>query len=273
MAGILAVGRGSEHPPCLIVLEYSPSGAKRRFPTIALVGKGITFDTGGISLKPPASMPEMKHDMSGGAAVFGALRAAALLRLPVHLAGIVAAAENKPGARAYLPGDVVRAASGKTIEVLNTDAEGRIVLADALHYAQRYKPTAIIDLATLTGSCLVALGSYCSGLIGNEESLLRRVRDAGERTRERVWPLPLWDEYKEQIKSQVADLKNTGGREGGTITAGAFLSEFAGDGPWAHLDIAGTAFTTKELPYCVPGATGVGVRLLVDLLRNWRSGS
>jgi leucyl aminopeptidase len=271
MGGILAVGRGSEHPPRLIVLEYGSPGARRR-PTVALVGKGITFDTGGISLKPAASMPEMKHDMSGGAAVFGAVRAAALLRLPLHIVGIVAAAENKPGGRAYLPGDVIQTAAGKTIEVLNTDAEGRIVLADALHYAQRFKPSAIVDLATLTGSCLVALGSHCSGLLGNDEGLLRRVREAGDRTHERVWPLPLWDEYKEQIKSQIADLKNTGGREGGTILAGAFLSHFVGDHPWAHLDIAGTAITNKELPYSLPGATGVGVRLLVDLLRHWRKG-
>jgi leucyl aminopeptidase len=211
----------------------------------------------------------MKHDMSGGATVFGTLRAAALLRLPLHLVGIVAAAENKPGARAYLPSDVIHTASGKTIEVLNTDAEGRIVLADALHYAHRFEPEAIVDVATLTGACVIALGTHCSGLMGNDEALKRRVTEAGDRTGERVWPLPLWDEYKEQIKGQVADLKNTGGREGSTILAGAFLSNFVGDRPWIHLDIAGTAHTSKGLPDCVPGATGVGVRLLVDLLRNW----
>ena len=269
MGGILAVGRGSEHPPRLIVVEYEPRA--RRAPTVALVGKGITFDTGGISLKPAASMPEMKHDLSGGAAVLGTLRAAAILGLPVRLVGIVVAAENKPGSAAYLPGDIVKTASGKTVEVLNTDAEGRIVLADALHYAKRYDPVATIDLATLTGACIVALGSFCSGLMGNNDKLIRAVRTAGERTRERVWPLPLWDEYKEQVKSQIGDLKNTGGREGGTITAGAFLSHFAGDGPWVHLDIAGTAITSKQLPYSVPGATGVGVRLLIDLLRHWQN--
>jgi leucyl aminopeptidase len=268
MGGLLAVGRGSEHTPRLIVLEYRPKG-RRQARTIALVGKGITFDTGGISLKPAATMYEMKHDMSGGAAVFGAMRAAALLRLPVHIVGIVAAAENKPGARAYLPGDVVRTASGKTIEVLNTDAEGRIVLADALHYAKRYEPDAIVDLATLTGACLIALGAHCSGLMGNDDGLIRRLRTAGDRTHERVWPLPLWEEHREQVQGQVGDLKNTGGREAGTLTAGAFLSHFIDDTSWAHLDIAGTAFTPKDLPYCPPGATGVGVRLLTDLLRNW----
>jgi leucyl aminopeptidase len=217
-------------------------------------------------------MAEMKHDMSGGAAVFGALRAVAMLRVPVHVVGVVAAAENKPDARAYLPGDVVRSASGKTIEVLNTDAEGRIVLADALHYAQRFEPQAIIDLATLTGACLIALGKHCSGMMGNDEALLRRLREAGERTGERVWPLPLWEEYREMVKGQVGDLKNTGGREGGTILGGAFLSYFVGDHPWVHVDIAGTANVSKALPDCVPGATGVGVRLLVDLLKHWGRG-
>ena len=268
MGGLLAVGRGSDHEPRLIVLEHKPK-TKRRVRTVALVGKGITFDTGGISLKPAATMHEMKHDMSGGAAVFGALRAAALLRLPLHVVGIIPAAENKPGSRAYLPGDVVHSASGQTIEVLNTDAEGRIVLADGLHYAKRYKPETIIDLATLTGACLIALGTHCSGLMGNDERLIRRLRKAGDRTRERVWPLPLWEEHREQVRGQVGDLKNTGGREAGTLTAGAFLSYFVDETPWAHLDIAGTAFTPKNLPYCPIGATGIGVRLLTDLLRNW----
>jgi leucyl aminopeptidase len=271
MAGILTVGRGSEHTPRLIELEYRPRGADHKA-TVALVGKGITFDTGGISLKPAASMEEMKHDMSGGAAVLGAIRAAALLKLPVRLVGLVAAAENKPGPTAYLPGDVVRSASGKTIEVLSTDAEGRIVLADALHHASSFHPDAIIDVATLTGACIVALGTHCSAVIGNDEPLVRQIREAGERASERVWPLPLWEEYKEQVKGQVGDLKNTGGREGGTITAGAFLSHFVGSTRWAHLDIAGTAFTKKDLAYCPPGATGVGVRLLTDLLRSWPAG-
>lgn len=269
MGAILAVGRGSANPPRLIVLEYAPRGARKR-PAIALVGKGITFDTGGISIKPAAAMNEMKHDMSGGAAVLGAMRAIALLGLPLHVVGIVAAAQNMPDGAAYMPGDVVTTASGKTIEVLNTDAEGRIVLADALHYAGRYSPAAVIDLATLTGACVVALGSACCGVMGNDERLIDKVRAAGERTHERAWPLPLWDEHKKQVKGVVGDVKNTAGREAGSSTAGAFLSHFVGDAPWAHLDIAGTAWTNKNEPYCVQGATGFGVRLLVDLLQSWR---
>ncbi len=271
MGGILAVGRGSINPPRLIVFEYGePAKSGRKRPTIALVGKGITFDTGGISIKPSAAMHEMKHDMSGGAAVFGAMRAIAELKLPLHVVGIVAAAENKPGADAYLPGDIVKSASGKTIEVLNTDAEGRIVLADALHYAQCFEPDAILDLATLTGACVIALGSACCAVMGNDEALATKIRAAGDRCRERVWPLPLWDEHKKAIRGDVGDIKNTGGREAGTSTAGAFLSHFVGETPWAHLDIAGTAWTNSSQPYCVKGATGFGVRLLVELLRQWK---
>ncbi|MCZ6823731.1 MAG: leucyl aminopeptidase [Deltaproteobacteria bacterium] len=270
MQGILSVGRGSSNPPRLIVLEHNaPADGARRRPTLALVGKGITFDSGGISIKPAANMHEMKHDMSGGAAVFGALRGAALLGLPQHVVGIVPVAQNMPGAGAYLPGDIVRAASGKTIEVLNTDAEGRIVLADALHHAQRFKPDAIVDLATLTGACVIALGSACCAVMGNNEPLIKRVQAAGDRSHERAWPLPLWDEHKKQIKGDVGDIKNTGGREAGASTAAAFLSHFVGATPWAHLDIAGTAWTTREQPYCVKGATGFGVRLLLELLRDW----
>ena len=270
MQGILSVGRGSANPPRLIVLEHNaPASGARRRPTLALVGKGITFDSGGISIKPAANMHEMKHDMSGGAAVFGAMRGAALLGLPQHLVGIVPAAQNMPGASAYLPGDIVRAASGKTIEVLNTDAEGRVVLADALHHAQSFKPDAIVDLATLTGACVIALGSACCAVMGNNERLIKRVQAAGDRSHERAWPLPLWDEHKKQIKGDVGDIKNTGGREAGASTAGAFLSHFVGATPWAHLDIAGTAWTTREQPYCVKGATGFGVRLLLELLRDW----
>ncbi len=270
MQGILSVGRGSANPPRLIVLEHNaPARGARRRPTLALVGKGITFDSGGISIKPAANMHEMKHDMSGGAAVFGAMRGAALLGLPLHVVGIVPAAQNMPGGSAYLPGDVVRSASGKTIEVLNTDAEGRVVLADALHHAQSFKPDAIVDLATLTGACVIALGSACCAVMGNDERLSKRVQAAGDRSHERAWPLPLWDEHKKQIKGDVGDIKNTGGREAGAITAGAFLSHFVGDTPWAHLDIAGTAWTTREQPYCVKGATGFGVRLLLELMRDW----
>ncbi|MEE9281234.1 MAG: leucyl aminopeptidase, partial [Myxococcota bacterium] len=268
MGAILAVGRGSAHGPRLIAVEYG--SARSRRPTIALVGKGITFDTGGISIKPAASMSEMKHDMSGAAAVLGAMRAIAQLRLPLRVVGIVAAAQNMPDGEAYLPGDVVTSASGKTIEVLNTDAEGRVVLADALHYASRFSPKAVIDLATLTGACVVALGSACCGLMGNDEKLISKVREAGDRCHERAWPLPLWDEHKKQVKGVVGDVKNTAGRQAGPSTAGAFLSHFVDDTPWVHLDIAGTAWTTKDEPYCVRGATGFGVRLLTELLQSWR---
>jgi len=271
MGGILAVGRGSANPPRLIVLEHGrrARGARKR-PTIALVGKGITFDTGGISIKPADAMDEMKHDMSGGAAVIATLQAAAQLKLPLHLIGLVPAAQNMPDGKAYLPGDIVTASNGKTIEVLNTDAEGRVVLSDALHHANSFEPEAIIDLATLTGACIVALGHACAAVLGNDDALIRKLIAAGERTRERVWQLPLWDEYKKQIKGSFGDVKNTGGRPAGTITAAAFLSNFVGDTPWAHLDIAGTAWRKGDGEDGPKGATGYGVRLLLDLLRNWK---
>jgi leucyl aminopeptidase len=215
-------------------------------------------------------MDEMKHDMSGAAAVLGALRACALLRLPQHVVGVIGAAENLPSATAYRPGDVVKAMSGRTIEVLNTDAEGRVVLADALHFARsEFEPAAIVDLATLTGACKVALGDLASGLFTNHEGLADRVRRAGEATGERAWPMPLFEGHRKMIKSEVADLKNTGGRDAGASTAAAFLSAFVGDTPWVHLDIAGTAWTTKAGPVQRKGATGVGVRLLVELLLGW----
>jgi leucyl aminopeptidase len=273
MGGILAVGRGSANPPRMIVLEHGARpkrGERRRRPTIALVGKGITFDTGGISIKPAQNMHEMKGDMSGGAAVIGALRAAALLELPLRLIGIVCAAENKPDGDAYMPGDIVRTSAGITLEILNTDAEGRVVLSDGLHYAStQYEPDAIVDLATLTGAKITALGSICCAVMGNDEGLIERVRAAGDRAHERAWPLPLWDEYKELIRGDVGDLKNTGGRDAGSITAAALLSHFVGKTPWAHLDIAGNEQTTRDLPYCPRGATGFGVRLLIELLRRW----
>jgi len=267
MGAILAVGRGAAHPPRLIVLEHGRAGDGR--PCIALVGKGVTFDSGGISIKPAKSMTQMKGDMAGGAAVIGALRAAALLQLPIHLVGIVGAAMNMPSGNAYVPGDIVRTASGKTIEVLNTDAEGRVVLADALHYATRYQPKAIIDVATLTGAKIIGLGRDCCAVMGNNAGLIRQLREAGDRTHERAWELPLWEEHKKSIKSDVADLKNTSGQDAGSSTAGALLSFFVGDVPWAHLDIAGNEMVSSHTPYCPPGATGFGVRLLVDLLRNW----
>ncbi len=269
MGALLGVGRGSANPPRLIVLEHLPArGRGKRRGTIALVGKGITFDSGGISIKPAAGMDSMKGDMSGGAAVIGALRGAALLKLPLHVVGVVAAAQNMPDGNAYLPGDVLRSASGKTIEILNTDAEGRVVLADALHYAKRYEPETIVDVATLTGAKVIALGSHCCAVMGNDERLIRRIQQAGDRTHERAWQLPLWDEHKREMKSDVADLKNAGGREAGSSTAGAFLSHFVGDTPWAHLDIAGNELSGKDGPYTPKGATGFGVRLLLELLQS-----
>jgi leucyl aminopeptidase len=271
MGGILAVGRGSANPPRLIVLEHGrPARGERRRKTVALVGKGITFDTGGISIKPAEAMDEMKHDMSGGAAVIAALGAAARLRLPLHVVGLVPAAQNMPDGRAYLPGDIVTAANGKTIEVLNTDAEGRVVLSDALHHATTFEPEAIIDLATLTAACVIALGHACAAVLGNDEPLVRKVIAAGERTRERAWQLPLWEDYQKLIKGTVGDVKNTAGRPAGTITAAAFLSNFVGKTPWAHLDIAGTAWRKGDGEDGPRGATGYGVRLLVDLLRSWK---
>ncbi len=276
MGAILAVGGGSANPPRLVVMEHGKRrarGARRGRPTVCLVGKGVTFDSGGISIKPSAAMDEMKHDMSGAAAVIGAMRAVALLKLPLHVVGIVGAAENLPSGTAYRPGDLVRSASGKVIEVLNTDAEGRVVLADALHFANtEYEPDAIVDLATLTGAMVIALGSWCSGAYGSDDDLLERLRKAGEASAERVWPMPLWQGHKDAIKSRVGDLKNTGGREAGSATAAAFLAAFVGDTSWAHLDIAGTAWTGKGGPYQPPGATGVGVRLLIELLQSWRKG-
>jgi leucyl aminopeptidase len=274
MGAILAVGQGSAHPPRTIVLEHRPGRAARRKDAagaICLVGKGITFDSGGISIKPAQGMDEMKHDMSGAAAVVGALRACALLRVPLHVVGVIGAAENMPSGTAYRPGDVVTSMSGKTIEILNTDAEGRVVLADALHYARsKYQPRAMIDLATLTGACVVALGKWATGLFGNDEKLVELVRQAGEATGERVWPMPLWEDHKKAVRGDVAQLKNSTGREAGSSTAAAFLAAFAEGTPWVHLDIAGTGWTTKAAAYQPRGATGVGVRLLIETLRALR---
>ncbi len=272
MGAILAVGGGSVHPPRLIVLEHNRPKAKTRSrrPTICVVGKGITFDSGGLSLKPAAGMPDMKHDMSGAAAVVGIMQAAAELELPIHLVGLIAAAENMPGGRAYRPSDIVRSMSGKTIEILNTDAEGRVVLADALHYARTtYRPEAMIDLATLTGACIIALGPWATGVFGPHDELAERLCRAGETTGERAWRLPLFDEHREAMRGAGADLRNAGGRDAGASTAAAFLSAFVGDTPWVHLDIAGTADTEKTGPYQPRGATGVGVRLVTEVLQSW----
>jgi leucyl aminopeptidase len=265
--GILAVGGGSANDPRFIVMEYGAAGDGK--PTICLVGKGLTFDSGGLSLKPADAMEAMKCDMGGAAAVFGAMQAVAELKLPLHVVGLVSSAENMPSATAYRPGDVIKSLSGKTIEVLNTDAEGRIILADALFYAQRYHPTAIVELSTLTGAVIIALGAHATGMMGTDQALLDKLTQAGTASGERVWPLPLWDEYHEMIKSEIADIKNIGGRAAGSITAGAFLAAFVGDYPFAHLDIAGTAWVDRPAKsYESPGGTGVGVRLLVEYLRE-----
>ncbi|AJE02128.1 leucyl aminopeptidase [Geobacter pickeringii] len=266
MEGILSVAKGSHQPPRFIILEYL-AGPPGKRPTV-LVGKGVTFDSGGISLKPREGMERMKDDMAGAAAVMGTLMAAAGLRLPVNLVGLIPTAENLPGGGAYKPGDIVRTMAGKTVEIVNTDAEGRMLLCDALHYAQRYKPAALIDLATLTGACLVALGTIATGAMGNDPALLRGLKTAGETTGERIWELPLWDEYGELMKSDVADMKNAGGPHAGTVSAAWFLKQFAGKAKWVHLDIAGTAWEEKGRPYLPKGATGVGIRLLVEFLRR-----
>jgi leucyl aminopeptidase len=269
MGGLLAVNQGSTKPPRFIVLEHGESFSKSAG-TIVLVGKGVTFDTGGISIKPSSGMSEMKMDMSGAAAVIGTFEATARLQLPVHLVGLIPATENMPSGSAVKPGDIVRHYGGKTSEVDNTDAEGRLILADALGYAEKYKPDAVIDLATLTGACVVALGHFATGMMGNDDGLMGQLIAAGEKTYERVWALPLYDEYEKQIKSDVADVKNVGGRWGGAITAGWFLKKFVRDYKWVHLDIAGTAILEEPQEYAPKGGSGVGVRLLVEFLRNWK---
>ncbi len=266
MNALLGVAAGSHQPPKLIILEYA--GGKKGDAPIALVGKGLTFDSGGISMKPAEKMDEMKTDMSGGAAVMAVIMAAADLKLPVNIVGLVPATENMPGGSALKPGDILKSYSGKTIEVLNTDAEGRLILADALSYASKYKPAAIIDIATLTGACIVALGDDVIGMLGTDEQLKKEINQAAQTTGELVWELPLWESYSELIRSDIADYKNSGGRTAGTITAAAFLGKFVGDYPWVHLDIAGPAWTAKDKAYIPRGASGVTVRLLVEYLQN-----
>ncbi|MGD0278172.1 MAG: leucyl aminopeptidase [Smithella sp.] len=266
MNALLGVASGSCEEPKFIILEYA--GGRKNAAPVVLVGKGLTFDSGGISIKPADKMDEMKTDMSGGAAVMGAIMAAADLRLPLNIISLIPATENLPGGSALKPGDILKSYSGKTIEVLNTDAEGRLILADALAYASEYKPEAVIDLATLTGACVIALGDDVTGMMGTDDELKKEINKAAEDTGELVWELPLWESYSELIKSDIADYKNSGGRAAGTITAAAFLSKFAGDYPWVHLDIAGPAWTSKDKAYIPKGASGIGVRLLVEFLRN-----
>lgn len=262
MGAFLGVARGSSQPPKFIVLEY---GRGRKRP-MALVGKGITFDSGGISIKPVEGMEKMKYDMAGGAAVLGVMRAVAALKLPVDVVAMVPVTENMPDGGALKPGDVVRAMNGKTIEIISTDAEGRLVLADGLCYAARYKPRSVIDIATLTGACVIALGDQAVGMMGNDHGLMDGVRRAGDAVRERVWELPMWEEYLDRMKGDVTDLKNVGGRQAATVAAGKFLEQFVDDTPWVHLDIAGTAWEEKGGPYTPKGAIGTGVRLLTEFL-------
>lgn len=266
MGGVLGVSQGSTHPPRFIILEY---GEKKKIPVV-LVGKGVTFDSGGISIKPSAGMAEMKMDMAGAAAVIGTFEAVARLQLPVHIVGLIPSVENMPSGSSIRPGDIIRHYNGKTSEVDNTDAEGRLILADALAYAEKYKPSAVIDLATLTGAVVVALGHHAAGMLGNDEALMEKLNQAGEAAYERVWQLPLFDEYETLIKSDVADVKNTGGRWAGAITGAWFLKKFIGSYNWVHLDIAGTAMLEENGEYTQRGASGFGVRLLTEFFLRWK---
>jgi leucyl aminopeptidase len=266
MGALLGVARGSHEPPKFIILDYKAERAKKSAQPIVLVGKTVTFDTGGISLKPSENMEQMKADMTGGAEVLASVRAAARLNLPLHVVGILPVVENMPGGRAMKPGDIVKTLSGKTVEVQNTDAEGRLILSDGLAYAMRYKPAALIDIATLTGACMVALGQFAIGMFGNNDRLKDQVRKAGLRSGERVWEMPLWEDYFEQLRSDVADMRNIGGRGGGMITAALFLSKFVEDCPWVHLDIASTDWSERERAYIPKGPTGIGTRLLIQYL-------
>ncbi|MGQ0563341.1 MAG: leucyl aminopeptidase [Gemmatimonadota bacterium] len=266
MHALLAVAQGSAEEPRFIALEYSGAGAGTA--PLVLVGKGVTFDAGGISIKPADRMEDMKYDMSGAAAVLGAMRGIAELKLAANVVALIPSTENLPSGTALKPGDVIKSHLGKTIEIINTDAEGRLILADALSYARRYQPAAMLDAATLTGAVVVALGQHAIGLMGNDGDLIDEIMAAGLRSGERCWNLPLWDEYRELIDSTIADIKNSGGRPAGTITAGWFLKDFVNDVPWAHLDIAGTAYRDDAAPYLRKGATGSPTRLLIEWVRS-----
>jgi leucyl aminopeptidase len=264
MGMLLGVGQGSQEPPRVVVLRHEPANAIAGV-TLGLVGKGITFDTGGISIKPADNMDKMKDDMSGGAAVVAAMSAIAQLKVPVRCIGIIPMAENMPGGRAVKPGDILTSAEGKTVEIINTDAEGRLILGDGLWYARQLGATHLVDVATLTGACVVALGKTTSGLFGTPDRWVDEVRQASERAGDRSWPMPVFDDYKEQLRSEIADFTNTGGRAAGATTAALFLKEFTGDLPWVHIDIAGTAWSEESKPYQPKGPTGVAVRTLVQL--------
>ena len=270
MGAFWSVAQGSEEPPALIIIKYEPQGAPEK-PVLGLVGKGITFDTGGISIKPAEGMEKMKYDMAGGAAMLGAIRAIALLRPKIKVIAIVCATENMPSGKAQKPGDVQIAMSGKSIEIINTDAEGRLVLADGLHYARQLGCTHLVDAATLTGACVVALGMVNAGIFANDEEIFLRFSRALERSGEKMWRLPLDEEYKEQIRSGIADIMNSGGRWGGAVTAAMFLKEFAEETPWIHLDIAGTAWMDDNKAWMAKGPSGVAVRSLVEFVRDFET--
>ena len=270
MGGILAVGSGSQSKPKFIILKYTPAGKKiNNMATIGLVGKAITFDSGGISIKPAAGMEQMKLDKSGGIAVLGTMKAIAQLKLPVNVYGIIPAAENMPSGTSYRPGDIVTTFSGKSVEVQNTDAEGRMILCDGLAYAVKQNCDIIIDIASLTGACVVALGKYMAGLMGNDEKLAKQLKKAAEESGEKIWPMPSGEEYAEEMKSKIADLKNIGSRWGGACTGAAFLGQFAGEKRWAHLDIAGVYMFEKPSAFTTEGSSGFGVRLLTTYLMNF----
>jgi leucyl aminopeptidase len=272
MGLLLGVARGSVEPPRVIVLKHTPKNVPEG-PVLGLVGKGITFDTGGISIKPADGMERMKTDMTGGAAVISAMRAIAMLNAPVRVIGVVPAAENMPGGRAIKPADILTGASGTTVEVINTDAEGRLILGDGLWYARHLGATHLVDVATLTGACVVALGKVASGLFGQPHSWVDAVKRASDRAGDRLWPMPVYDEYAEQLKSDIADMINSGGRPAGACTAAVFLKAFVGDLPWAHLDVAGTAWADEPKPWQPKGTTGVAVRTLAELALSadeWR---
>jgi leucyl aminopeptidase len=260
MGCLLAVSRGSAEPPRFIVMDYR--GGRRGAAPVVLVGKGVTFDTGGISLKDPAAMDEMKYDMCGAGSVLAALSVAAAMKLPLNVVGLIPAVENMPDGRATKPGDIATSAAGKTVEILNTDAEGRLILCDALHYARRFEPAAVVDIATLTGACVIALGHHFTGVVANDDSLAQELVRAGTDADDRAWQLPLTEDYAEQLRSNFADMANVAGRDGGAITAGAFLSKFTTGMQWAHLDIAGSAWNSG--PH--KGGTGRPVALLMQFL-------
>ena len=272
MNGIISVGKGSQNEPKVIIVNYNNSETNEK--PILLVGKAVTFDTGGISIKPSDRMDEMKFDKSGGCTVLGIMKAIGNLALPLNVVAIIPAVENMPSGSAYRPGDIIRMYNGKTVEVLNTDAEGRMILADALSYGiSKYSPKCVIDFATLTGACIIALGANVAGIIGNDDKLIQQLKISAGSTGEKIWQLPLYEEFFDLIKSNVASIKNIGGRTGGTITAAAFLSNFVENVPWAHFDIAGTAWTqdgTSEKSFNPKGATGFGIRLIINFLENNR---